>query len=262
MLILIKILTWLASPMGIFVSVGGIAIFVLFTTRYKRLGRIFLALAGIQLLAFSSPIVADQLMRGLEDKARSLASKSQQPERILSGEKYRAIVLLGGATSPANPPDRPHADLNDAADRIFHAARLYKQGLAPLVIVTGGKSPGLEDRPEIQTEAQAMRQLLLELGVPDGAIMVEDQSRNTRENASKTKTYVGDGRVALVTSAAHMPRSITTFEQAGVKADAYPTDYRVAPEVSALWARLLPTGSSLERSEAALKEYLALLVRY
>lgn len=262
MLILIKILTWLASPIGVFVTLGALGLFLSRLTRRKKLGAFFGLLGCIQLIVFASPIVADQLMRGLEDEARTLAKRNQQPERILSAEKYRAIVLLSGATSPASLPDRPHPDLGDASDRIWHAARLFKQGLAPSIIVTGGRSPGLEGRSDIQTEAQAIRLLLLDLGVPDSAIIIEDQARTTRENASKTKTYVGDGRVALVTSASHMPRSLATFDRAGVKADAYPTDFRVAPEVFPLWDRLLPDADALEKSETALKEYLALLIRY
>lgn len=262
MLILIKILTWLASPIGIFMTLGLLGLLLFLLTRRRKLGAFFGLLGCIQLIIFASPIVADQLLKGLEDEARTLAKRNQQPERILAAEKYRAIVLLGGATSPASPPDRPHPDLGDASDRIWHAARLFKQGLAPSIIVTGGRSPGLEGRSDIQTEAQAMRMLLLDLGVPDGAIVIEDQARNTRENAAKTKTYVGDGRAALVTSASHMPRSLATFDRAGVKADAYPTDFQVAPEVTALWVRMLPTAGSLEKSEAALKEYLALLIRY
>lgn len=262
MLVLVKIFTWLASPMGLFVFLGLLGWVMVFATKWKTLGKALVTLGTAQIIVFSSPIVADQLLGGLEKQARDLGLKNQQPAKILSAEKYRAIVLLGGATAPASPPNRPQADLNDAADRIFYAARLYKQGIAPTIIVTGGKSPGLESRPEIQTEAQAMRQFLLELGVPDGAIVIEEQSRNTRENAAKTKTYIGEGRVALVTSASHMPRSMATFANAGVNADAYPTDFRVAPEVAALWSRMLPTGGSLERSEAALKEYLALLIRY
>jgi hypothetical protein len=59
-----------------------------------------------------------------------------------------------------------------------------------------------------------------------------------------------------------MPRAYAVFERANVKVDAYPTDFRVAPQVAPLWARILPNGSSLERSEAALKEYLATLIKY
>lgn len=261
MLILIKILTWLASPMGILTG-GSLLGAILIITRWKKLGYSLLTVSIIQLIAFSSPLVSEQLVGHLENQARSLQAKNQQAERILSGQRYAAIVLLGGATSPASPPNRPHPDLGDAADRIWHSARLYKQGIAPKIIISGGRSPGMELRSDVQTEAQAMRLLLIDLGVPEQALILEDASRTTRENAEKTKALIGDRRIALVTSAFHMPRSVKTFERAGLTVDAYPTDFRVAPEVSPLWERLLPKAGELEKSEMAIKEYIALMINY
>ncbi len=70
-------------------------------------------------------------------------------------------------------------DMGSAADRVWLAARLYKAGKAPLVLVSGGG-----DRAVYATsEAQAMRELLLDMGVPDAALVLEEDSRNTRENA-------------------------------------------------------------------------------
>ena len=107
-----------------------------------------------------------------------------------------------------------------------------------------------------------MRDLLLDLGVPNSAIVLEDEARTTRENAEKTKSLVNNQSVALVTSAFHMPRSLKTFEKAGLKVAAYPTDFRVAPQVSPLWDRLLPKAGNLEQSEMAIKEFIALIIGY
>lgn len=221
-----------------------------------------MAAAVLQVIVFSSPFVSDYLVGTLEADARALQAKNQRAEKILSNERYGAIVLLGGATAPAHPPERPYPDLGDATDRIWHAARLYKQGLAPKIIVSGGRSPGMETRSDIQTEAQIMRDVLLDLGVPNSAIVLEDQARTTRENAEKTKSLVNNQSVALVTSAFHMPRSLKTFEKAGLKVDAYPTDFRVAPQASPLWDRLLPKAGNLEQSEMAIKEFIALVIGY
>ena len=261
MLIVIKVLTWMASPVG-FLTWGSILGLALWFLKWKKTGVSLMATAVLQTVVFSSPSVSDYLIGSLEEEARVLQSKNQQAQRILSGERYGAIVLLGGATSPAYPPIRPHPDLGDATDRIWHAARLYKQGVAPKIIVSGGRSPGMENRADIQTEAQIMRQLLLDLGVPDSAIALENEARTTRENAEKTKSLVNGQQVALVTSASHMPRSIKTFEKIGVTVHAYPTDFRVAPQVSPLWDRLLPKSGNLEQSEAAIKELIALAIGY
>jgi len=59
-----------------------------------------------------------------------------------------------------------------------------------------------------------------------------------------------------------MPRSIKNFQKEGLVVDAFPTDFQVTPEVTPLWARMLPTAGALQKSEMALKEYIALLVNY
>jgi uncharacterized SAM-binding protein YcdF (DUF218 family) len=262
MLVLIKILTWMASPIGFMLWGGFLGLILLWSTRWKKSAKFLIGASIIQLAIFASPVVSNSLLGALEERARELEQNNQQAELILSGNKYAAIILLGGATAPANPPKRPYPDLGGAADRMWHAARLYRQGLAPKIIITGGRSPGLETRNDIQTEAQAMRLLLIDFGVPDSAMILEEGARNTRENASKTKALIGEQRVALVTSAFHMPRSIATFRKEGLLIDAFPTDFNVDPDVSALWDRILPTSKSLNASEVAIKEYIALLIGY
>jgi uncharacterized SAM-binding protein YcdF (DUF218 family) len=261
-LILIKILTWIASPLGILALGAFFALALLLVRRLRWLSITIIFVAILQLIGFSSPIVADALLEPLENQARMLAEGGKRAEKILEQKNYAAIILLGGATTPASPPRRPDPDLGSAADRIWHAARLYQQGLAAKIIVSGGRSPGLESETAIQTEAQAMRLLLLNLGVPATAIILEEQSRTTRENAALTKKLIGNQPAALVTSAFHMPRSIKNFQKEGLVVDAFPTDFQVTPEVTPLWARVLPTAGALQKSEMALKEYIALLVNY
>jgi uncharacterized SAM-binding protein YcdF (DUF218 family) len=261
MLILIKVLTWAASPTGFLV--WGVLLGLLLTVvGWRKFGRTLMAFSILQLVVLASPFVSDSLLGRLENQTRDLAAQNSQAQRILSGQQYSAIVVLGGAIAPMDPPRRPHPDLNAAGDRIWHGARLFKKGLAPKIILSGGRGPGLEDRRDIQTEAQAMRVLLLDFAIPESALVLEDASRTTRENAAQTKRITAGGPVALVTSAFHMPRALKTFERAGVPADAYPTDFRVAPQLEPLWSRLLPRASALTDSETAIKEYIAIVISY
>lgn len=261
-LVLIKILTWMASPTGFFI--WGLALAGLIRwLRRKKTSVVLAAIAVGQVALFCTPFISDGLLGELEDRARILESqnsKTVQPPRSVNA--YGAIVILGGAVGSAYPPKRPHPDLMDSSDRIWHGARLFKQKLAPMVIVSGGKGPGLEDRADIPSEAQSMRIFLVNFGIPPDAIVLEEKSRTTKENAAFVKELVGDKPVALVTSAAHMPRALANFKKAGVDADAYPTDFKAIPEMRANWERWLPTGASLQRSESTLKEYLALFMGY
>lgn len=262
MLTTVKILTWLAMPLGILAWSCLLGLLLRSRLKQKLWGLSLIALGVIQLFVFASPTVSDQLLGSLEHRGQELAAQSQQAKMLLEGKRYGAIIVLGGAMKPANPPTRPHPDLGDGADRVWHAARLYRQGLAPRIIVSGGHGVGLDSRKNLQTESQAMKALLIDFGVPENAIVMEQDSRNTRENAGFTKQLIGDQRAALITSAFHMPRALANFQREGVQGDAFPTDFQVDPAIEPLWARLLPSADSLRKSEMALKEYLALLIRY
>ena len=81
-----------------------------------------------------------------------------------------AIVLLGGGMG-ANTNAYPYAEMWGGADRVWHATRLYKAGKAPLVIASGSG------------DRASTLPLLLDFGVPESAVIVENESRNTEENA-------------------------------------------------------------------------------
>ena len=90
--------------------------------------------------------------------------------RAEEAPKADAIVLLGGGMG-ANTKVYPYAEMWNGADRVWHAARLYKAGKAPIVIPTGCG------------ERESTVPLLRDFGVPESAIVVEDAARNTEENA-------------------------------------------------------------------------------
>ena len=85
-----------------------------------------------------------------------------------------AIVLLGGgmgANTNVYPKAEMYSEMWSGADRVWHAARLWKAGKAPIVIPTGCG------------EKESSVPLLRDFGVPERAIVVEDKARNTEENA-------------------------------------------------------------------------------
>lgn len=162
-----------------------------------------------------------------------------------------AIVILGGGISAA-PGITPYPDLQDSADRVWFAARLYLAGKARLVIPTG------------TGEENGSVPFLKSLGVPAGAILVESRARNTEENALLVKKLIAEkgegktGRVLLVTSSWHMRRSVLNFEHAGLEvipaATDYPATIKFSRPFNPMW--LWPDSDSLWRSSAMFKEYL------
>lgn len=195
----------------------------------------------------------------------SLESRHPAPTPLPSAP---VIVVLGGGTRAGDPP-RPFSEISEAGDRLLYAALLYKQGKAPHILVTGGS---IEWRGPGNAEAEDMVAVLTLTGVPEEAIWVEPESRNTYENALYTRQMLaerGIDAILLVTSARHMPRSLRLFEHQGFTVIPAPTDYLTS---DAEWAglissdlrnqliQLLPDAENLYWTSDALKEYIGILI--
>lgn len=240
---------WLSPftlAMGAWLAAG-----VLFALRRQRLAAWVASIAFVGLWLGSTPALAELGLDLLEGQYPALAA-----EATPAGD---AIVLLGGALVGARPPARPTFMLGQSSSRIWHAAALYRAGKAKWIVIAGGNTPRFQQH---QHEADAIADILVQLGVPARAIIRETASRNTRENARNTKSIVenmGAKRVLLVTSAQHMPRAMQTFVRTwtspGVLLIPCVTDVRRgAGELSALrmW---LPSLDSLVSVTRSLKEF-------
>jgi uncharacterized SAM-binding protein YcdF (DUF218 family) len=209
------------------------------------------AAAGVLVLWIAStPLFADWLRGTLEHRF--------PPTEVSDVPNGDAIVTLGGSVGAPRPP-RVYPDLNGAADRVWHAARLYQAGKAPFIIASGGTLPWMDGRFR---EASAMETLLTSWDVPTDSILKESSSANTYENATNTAEIVEThefDRVLLVTSALHMRRALATFRSAGVNAVPVATDFQVVESDMTL-LRLLPSAGALGGSTAAIREYVGYLV--
>lgn len=125
-----------------------------------------------------------------------------------------AIVVMGAAQYDGRPSPQ-------LAARLDHVVELWPQGVAPVVVVTGGNQPG--DR---FTEADASAAYLTERGVPPAAILREGESRTTYEslqNVARLLRERGLQRVVIVTDPFHSLRSRLIAEDAGLEAYVSPT---------------------------------------
>lgn len=116
-----------------------------------------------------------------------------------------AIVVLGRQLER----DQPSAVFRA---RLEHGAALWREGLAPLVVLTGGLT-GAATR----TEAEAGRELLVAAGVPLEVIVCEGRSRHTLENLYNTREDLGPGRrrIIVVSDDLHLARACTLASNLG-----------------------------------------------
>ncbi|MEW6166112.1 MAG: YdcF family protein [Pseudomonadota bacterium] len=244
----LKVLTLLLQPPGAAVLALLVALAL---WRRRRVAAVLVVFALAWLWLWATPPAAQALRSSLEQRYPVLPI-----DALPSAD---AIVVLGGGVEPPAPPRRPMLELRAGADRVLHAAELYRAGKAPRIVVSGGRLPWTGGA---NSEADAMRALLLQLGVPDSAILREDKSRTTRENMRYTAALLSRlevRRVLLVTSALHMPRAMANAAALGVEVIAAPTDVEVIPGRRFGVLAWLPDAYMLERSAAAFKEYLGLM---
>lgn len=244
-----KLISLLIYPLGLSILLG-FAGLLLWVLRHQRSAAVVLSCSLGWLTLWSLPPVADAVARSLEGQSTYLAVEAVPLADV--------ILVFGGVMQPPRP-GRPYPDLGAAADRVWHAARLYHAGKAPKVILSGGRNDWQEDWP---SQAATMAQFLTDLGVPSSAIVLEERSRSTYENAlycAKLMRGQGMNRALLVTSALHMPRSYAVLRAAGVDAVPAATDFEVVDEPRNVLS-WLPSAQALQRSTFALHEWVGIAV--
>ena len=216
-----------------------------------------IVLSLVLLLAGGNGWVGEWLVQSLEYQNLPLTTMPQTD----------AIVILGGCTKPALPP-RPWVEVSEEGDRVLYGAKLYREGKAPRVILSGGRVDWKGGGP---AEADDMAQLIETMGVPKTAILQDPTSLNTYENAVNVRQIMrtqGIRSILLVTSAMHMPRSLSIFKHLGINAIPAPTDFNAAERdwqelqgsTAAIVLNALPDADRLQQTTRALKEYLGFMV--
>ncbi len=170
-----------------------------------------------------------------------------------------SIIVLGGDEDL--PPYRRWGGIqvNDSGERLIEGLALAQRFAQAKLVYTGGMGSLGANRGQ-DDPSQMMYEAWVRLGIAPQRIVLERASRNTAENATMTRDLIQPlaGEVhLLVTSAAHMPRAMRTFERAGwTGLVAWPVDYQSG---QSSWARTWALDGNLAVLDSALREYIGLL---
>jgi uncharacterized SAM-binding protein YcdF (DUF218 family) len=218
-------------------------------------GRVRVAGAGLGLL-FAATLaltvfpLGDLLLRPLE---------AQYPAAP-AVERVDGIIVLGGAEETGAHRLWGGYQANEAGERLVEAAVLAHRFPAARLVFTGGTARvgGVEDTTDPSVMA---RDLWIGLGIAPERIVLEQESRNTAENAAMAREMVrpaaGETWV-LVTSAFHMPRAVEVFRRQGWDGIVpWPVDFRSGDlaDGRGIWR----FDRNLSGVNVALKEYLGTL---
>lgn len=125
-----------------------------------------------------------------------------------------AIVVLGAAQYVGHPSPVLRS-------RLDHAIALWRRGMAPVIVFTGGRGNG-----DTTSEAEVSRRYALKHGVPDSAILLENRGRTTSQSMEAVASIMDSRpsrRVILVSDPFHMLRLAILARQLGLRPYTSPT---------------------------------------
>ncbi len=241
-----KILAFLAQPLAV-------VFILLLVSRIVRPAhwRKRLLIAGISLLVFTSNyFIANEVMRAWETPVTPLTSL---------GRYDYAIILTGVTRTEMKPKDRVY--FTQGADRATHTLQLYKMGFVKKIIVSGGS--GRLDGRGVK-EADDLADFLVLAGVPKEDILIENESKNTRESAVAVakllSTVEGSKTLLLVTSGYHMRRALACFKKVDLAVEPFAVQPVSDERHFGLGLILIPRVDAIGMWQTMIREWVGIIV--
>ncbi len=171
-------------------------------------------------------------------------------------EVWDAVAVLGGGTALTGDGE---VELGEAGDRLRIGRALLHAARTPLLVATGSGLLGAEQARDLSRETA---RIWSDWGVPDGSMLLLPGPVNTREEVQRLAKEAharGWGRIAIVSSAWHLPRVLALARRFGLPADGIPSDSRGRlPPASP--AFLVPGGTGLHETQLWCTEVLGRMV--
>ncbi len=243
--ILSKLLVYLLFPLS-WVFILFIAALLLKDRRRKK--KFFVA-AVIVLFVFSNSFLFNNFARRWDIPAYELKSN----------ETYNCAIVLGGF-SGGYYSAKGH--FTASADRFIQGARLLTTGKAAHLLITGGSGSLV---PGGFREGAWARTQLEDLKIPDSVILIENNSKNTIENARFSDVILKqrhlNGPYLLVTSAFHMRRAAMIFKKEGIAIIPYSCNF-FTQEKQSFDDYIIPSADVLSGWNVYIKEVIGYIVNY
>jgi uncharacterized SAM-binding protein YcdF (DUF218 family) len=253
MFVVKKIVALFFYPVPLCLGILILGLLCLWATRRQRLGKGLVTLGTVLLLLLSLPFISSGLLTPLERRYPPLLHPETASWGQTGSTSPKWIVVLGGG-HVSDPRLPANSQISAAAlGRVVEGVRLYKAIPGSKLLLSGGVV--FDPVPE----AEVMAQIAVLLGVKPQDIMLETESRDTPDQAKIVAEMIGRERFILVTSAAHMPRSMALFRKRGLQPIPAPTDYLVQETQAPAPNRFFPGARFLWQVQVAVHEYLGLV---
>ena len=254
MFVLKKIIAQLFFPGPLCLEILIAGLILLLFTRKQKAGKILLSIGVVLFTLLSYTALSNIFLKSLEHKYPPIDLTTASD--ITIGDDIppvKWIVVLGGGHT-SDPKIPVTSQLSDSSlVRLIEAIVLHKIIPGSKLILSEGKV--FDSVPGAETMAGVAKAV----GVKQEDLILESESKDTIDEARLIKSIVGNDKFILVTSAAHMPRSMGMFMKLGMHPIAAPTDYTVKESQGISPGDFFPSSGGLRRAEGVIYEYLGLI---
>ncbi|CAQ84904.1 MULTISPECIES: envelope biogenesis factor ElyC [Photorhabdus] len=241
-----KYLGAMLMPLSLILLISLVALLLLWFTRWQKTGKTILTFSWLALLLLSLQPIADKLLLPLE----SIYAKGYQSESSDINPPVDYIVVLGGGFT-YNPNWAPSSNLlSNSLPRVTEGIRLYHLNPGSKMVFTGGKGTNSKSSAEVAA------MVAQSLGVPAEDTIALTEPMDTEQEAHEVEKLIGKHSFILVTSANHMQRAITFFQQQGLNPIPGPANQLAITSPLHPWEKYLPSSYYLSHSERAWYEIL------
>jgi len=173
-------------------------------------------------------------------------------------KNYDIGIVLGGICDYNKDTER--LNFNKHADRLFDAELLYHTGRIKKIMISGGNP--IDSNKKM--EANVLREYLIKKKIPHQDIIIENKSRNTKENVLYSSNIIkkeyNEKTLLLITSADHIRRARMCFEENEIIISIYPTDCITSYRNYDIRYILMPRIEAIEKWEGLIHELIGYII--
>lgn len=235
-----KIISTLLMPLSIVYILFFIGLYFLFA-KYHRKATFYLLLAFLCLSLIGYSPFSNALIQPLENQYKS----------YMKIDKELKYVLVLGSGHVTNNEISKNSQLSTTAlARLSEGIRIYKKLKDGKLIVSGYEG---KDKT---AHALMLKDVAISLGVFANDIIIQEEAKDTQEEAKWAKKTVNTQKFILVTSASHMPRAMKIFKAENLNPIAAPTNY-MSKSNGDIFSIL--KAKDIKKTELAMHEYIGII---
>jgi uncharacterized SAM-binding protein YcdF (DUF218 family) len=241
-----KILLFILFPLNWIIAFLLIAIF----TKRQKLKRRCFIISTVLFIVFSNPGLLYLFAKNWDIGSMTLEK----------GKVYSTVIVLGGFSGEDK---NGNGVFNESAHRFIQGLKLHEEGKASHILISSGN--GNLQQSSFK-EAAWTKGVLKEFNLPDSVVLVEQESRNTFENAAFSKQLLQKKHLSppylLVTSAWHMRRAQYIFKKEGMDIIPCPSGPITGNSKISVINCIVPDAGVLSGWSLYLKELVGLIVAH